>query len=48
VTGSGPGEFLGTRQLGLAYLRLANLARDARLLVEARKEALAWLEKDRC
>lgn len=42
----GPGELLGTRQSGLADFRLANLARDQRLLVEARKEALAWLEKD--
>ena len=42
----GPGELLGTRQSGLADFRLASLARDARLLVEARKEALAWLEKD--
>ena len=42
----GPGELLGTRQSGLADFRLANLARDQRLLIEARKEALAWLEKD--
>jgi ATP-dependent DNA helicase RecG len=42
----GPGEMLGTRQSGLADFHLANLARDARLLIEARKEALAWLEKD--
>jgi ATP-dependent DNA helicase RecG len=42
----GPGELLGTRQAGLADFRLANLIRDARLLVEARQEALAWLEKD--
>ncbi|HEX9788797.1 MAG TPA: ATP-dependent DNA helicase RecG [Candidatus Binatia bacterium] len=42
----GPGELLGARQSGLADFRFANLARDARLLVEARKEALAWLEKD--
>lgn len=42
----GPGELLGTRQSGLADFRLANLARDQRLLVEARREALAWLEKD--
>jgi len=42
----GPGELLGTRQSGLADFRLANLARDSRLLMEARKEALAWLEKD--
>jgi len=42
----GPGELLGTRQSGLADFRLANLARDQRLLIEARKEALAWLEND--
>ena len=42
----GPGELLGTRQSGLADFRLASLARDQRLLIEARKEALAWLEKD--
>ena len=42
----GPGEFLGTRQSGLADFRLANLIRDAHLLIEARQEALAWLEKD--
>jgi ATP-dependent DNA helicase RecG len=42
----GPGEFLGTRQSGLADFRLANLARDSRLLMEARREALEWLERD--
>ena len=42
----GPGEFLGTRQSGMADFRLANLARDSRLLMEARKEALAWLDTD--
>ncbi|HYY25724.1 MAG TPA: ATP-dependent DNA helicase RecG [Candidatus Udaeobacter sp.] len=42
----GPGEFLGTRQSGLGDFRLVNLARDARLLIEARKEAQVWLEHD--
>lgn len=42
----GPGEFMGTRQSGLADLHLANLVRDRQLLVDAREEALAWLEKD--
>jgi ATP-dependent DNA helicase RecG len=42
----GPGELMGTRQSGLADFRLANLARDSRLLLEARKEALAWLAED--
>ena len=30
----------------MADFRLANLVRDSRLLMEARKEALAWLEID--
>jgi ATP-dependent DNA helicase RecG len=42
----GPGELLGARQSGLADFRFANLARDTRLLTEARREALAWLNKD--
>ncbi len=42
----GPGEFMGTRQSGMADLHLANLIRDRQLLMEAREEALAWLEKD--
>jgi len=42
----GPGELLGTRQSGLADFHLANLARDQRMLVEARREAAAWLERD--
>ena len=42
----GPGEFLGTRQSGLSDFRLANLARDSRLLIDARAEAQAWLQND--
>lgn len=42
----GAGELMGTRQSGLADFRLANLLRDSRLLIEARKEALAWLAQD--
>ncbi|HUR71721.1 MAG TPA: ATP-dependent DNA helicase RecG [Candidatus Limnocylindrales bacterium] len=42
----GPGELLGTRQSGLADFRLASLTRDTQLLIAARQEALAWLEKD--
>jgi ATP-dependent DNA helicase RecG len=42
----GPGELMGTRQSGLGDFRLANLARDAGLLMEARKEALDWLARD--
>jgi ATP-dependent DNA helicase RecG len=37
---------LGARQSGLMDFRFANLARDARLLAEARREALAWLDAD--
>jgi ATP-dependent DNA helicase RecG len=42
----GPGEFLGTKQSGLGDFRLASLARDVRLLTDARSEAQAWLDKD--
>ena len=42
----GPGELLGARQSGMADLHFANLARDARLLTEARREALEWLKQD--
>jgi len=42
----GPGELLGARQSGLTDFRFASLVRDARLLAEARREALAWLAKD--
>lgn len=42
----GPGELLGTRQSGLPDFRLANLARDSQLLLDARQEALDWLAND--
>src|SRR5262249_35434645 len=42
----GPGERIAPRPSGLADFRIANLARDSRVLLEAREEALAWLEKD--
>ena len=42
----GPGELLGARQSGLADFHFANLARDAHLLMEVRREALDWLKKD--
>ncbi|MHB8484076.1 MAG: helicase-related protein, partial [Nitrospiria bacterium] len=42
----GPGEFFGTRQSGLPELRVANLLRDGRMLEEARREAMALLQKD--
>jgi len=42
----GPGEFLGTRQSGLPDFRAANLIRDSRLLVEARRLAEEWLRRE--
>ena len=39
----GPGEFLGSRQSGLALLRFAELERDADLVEAAREEAVAML-----
>lgn len=42
----GPGEFLGTRQSGMAELRVAHLIRDQRVLAEARREAFALVAKD--
>jgi len=41
----GPGEFLGTRQSGLALLRFADIELDAAIAEQAR-EAAAWLRKD--
>jgi ATP-dependent DNA helicase RecG len=40
----GPGEFLGTRQTGLAQLRVADLMRDADLLPAVQQGAQALLE----
>jgi ATP-dependent DNA helicase RecG len=41
----GPGDFLGTRQAGLADLRMARLT-DVRLIERARREASLVLEVD--
>ena len=41
----GPGELLGTRQAGLAAFRFADLARDWRWLVAARRDAADLLER---
>ncbi|HWV39495.1 MAG TPA: ATP-dependent DNA helicase RecG [Vulgatibacter sp.] len=42
----GPGEFLGTRQAGVAELAFGDLARDARLLEQAREDAFALVRAD--
>ncbi|MBM3289029.1 MAG: ATP-dependent DNA helicase RecG, partial [Candidatus Hydrogenedentes bacterium] len=42
----GPGEFQGVRQAGMGDLRAADLARDARLLDAARREAELILSED--
>jgi ATP-dependent DNA helicase RecG len=41
----GPGEFLGTRQSGMALLRFADLETDARIAEQAR-DAAVLLRKD--
>jgi ATP-dependent DNA helicase RecG len=43
----GPGDFFGTRQSGLPEFRVADLLRDAAVLEEARREALAIVAHDR-
>jgi ATP-dependent DNA helicase RecG len=42
----GPGEFLGTRQHGLPDLSVADIARDQRVLQEAREDAFALVRDD--
>jgi ATP-dependent DNA helicase RecG len=42
----GPGEFLGTKQSGLPDFAVAELARDQKILAEAREEAFALVEED--
>ena len=42
----GPGEFMGTRQSGLAGFKLANLIRDMQILQDAREAAFEVLRKD--
>lgn len=41
----GPGEFLGTRQAGLADFRIANLLRDGRVLEQARSDAFELAQR---
>ncbi len=42
----GPGEILGTRQHGMPPLRIADLVRDAAVVVEARRDAQALVADD--
>ena len=42
----GPGEFLGTRQSGVPDFAVAELARDQKILAEAREEAFALVARD--
>ena len=42
----GPGDFFGTRQSGLPEFRVADLLRDAAALEEARREAVALVQRD--
>ena len=42
----GAGEYLGTRQSGIAEMKIANLARDVALMAEARKDAMELLKSD--
>ncbi|MBI4211786.1 MAG: ATP-dependent DNA helicase RecG [Deltaproteobacteria bacterium] len=42
----GPGEFIGTRQSGLPPFRIANLARDTKVLSEARDAAFKLVDHD--
>jgi ATP-dependent DNA helicase RecG len=41
----GPGDFLGTRQSGLPFFKIADLLRDVTLLKAARREAVALLKQ---
>jgi ATP-dependent DNA helicase RecG len=42
----GPGELLGTRQTGLAQLRVADLIRDADLLPQVRRVAMRLQQEE--
>ncbi len=42
----GPGEFIGTKQSGIPPFRVANLARDVRILSQAREAAFKIVEDD--
>ena len=42
----GPGEFFGTKQHGLPELKVADLAKDMKVLLQAREAAFRVVEKD--
>ena len=42
----GPGDLFGTRQHGLPPLRMADLVRDAAVVEDARRDAIALVESD--
>jgi ATP-dependent DNA helicase RecG len=46
LTIRGPGEFMGTRQSGLPDFRIANIARDGRILAEAKADAFSIVNED--
>jgi ATP-dependent DNA helicase RecG len=42
----GPGDFFGMRQSGLPTLRVGDLLRDHMLMEDARRDAVAWLDRE--
>jgi len=46
LTLRGPGEFIGTRQSGAPAFRVANLARDVKILSQARDAAFTIVNED--
>jgi ATP-dependent DNA helicase RecG len=42
----GPGDLFGTKQHGLAPLRIADLRRDEKIVEEARRDAQALIQSD--
>ena len=42
----GPGDIMGTQQSGILQMRIANLSRDAQVILQARNVAIDLLEDD--
>ena len=42
----GPGDLMGTQQSGILQMRIANLSRDAKVILQARNVAIDLLEDD--